>query len=149
MTRLVTRKLANNDTGWVKTKSSVKKKTANVESSLVNAIKCSFRIKTHTVWYEFVVQWINTYWTRGNITWYCISQVLHFQSPQFVHHYIIIIIIINAVLRGLLSASEQDGVNSSTRLELKKTWLVWRWKCQGRPKVNYKTDRMIKKRPAF
>ena len=45
------------------------------------------QFKTHTVWYEFVVQWINTYSTRGKIIWSCIFQpcdlVRHFPGPAF------------------------------------------------------------------
>jgi len=41
----------------------------------------------HTVWYKFVVQWINTYSTRGKIIWSCIFQpcdlVRHFPGLAF------------------------------------------------------------------
>jgi len=44
-------------------------------------------VSKQTVWYEFVVQWINTYSTRGKIIWSYIFQpcdlVRHFPGPAF------------------------------------------------------------------
>jgi len=46
---------------------------------------CSVCIKTHTICYEFAVQWINTYSIRGKIIWSCIFQpsnlIRHMRGP--------------------------------------------------------------------